>query len=77
MHLVGHTQTCALISHPSSQTIYLTKSILLNMQLCRKLDGLLFCVSVVSKTSHAAEVVLSSTAVLVAVFAFIAYLVCR
>ncbi|XP_036947782.1 protein QNR-71 isoform X1 [Acanthopagrus latus] len=31
----------------------------------------------VSKTSHAAEVVLSSTAVLVAVFAFIAYLVCR
>lgn len=47
------------------------------MQLCRKLDGLLFCVSVVSKTSHAAEVVLSSTAVLVAVFAFIAYLVCR
>ncbi|XP_042362611.1 protein QNR-71 isoform X2 [Plectropomus leopardus] len=31
----------------------------------------------VSKTSHAAEVVLSSTAVLVAVFAFIAYLVCK
>ncbi|KAM3596681.1 uncharacterized protein V6R79_018963 [Siganus canaliculatus] len=31
----------------------------------------------VSKTSHAAEVVLSSTAVLVAVFAFIAYLVCQ
>ncbi|XP_051246454.1 protein QNR-71 isoform X3 [Dicentrarchus labrax] len=30
-----------------------------------------------SKTSHSAEVVLSSTAVLVAVFAFIAYLVCR
>ncbi|XP_041810824.1 protein QNR-71 [Chelmon rostratus] len=31
----------------------------------------------VSKPSHAAEVVLSSTAVLVAVFAFIAYLVCK
>ncbi|XP_059206052.1 protein QNR-71 [Centropristis striata] len=31
----------------------------------------------VSKKSHTAEVVLSSTAVLVAVFAFIAYLVCR
>ncbi|XP_031179024.1 protein QNR-71 isoform X1 [Sander lucioperca] len=32
---------------------------------------------VVSKNSHTAEVVLSSTAVLVAVFAFIAYLVCK
>ncbi|KAF3833732.1 hypothetical protein F7725_024936 [Dissostichus mawsoni] len=31
----------------------------------------------VSKTSHPAEVVLSSTAVLVAVFAFIAYMVCK
>ncbi|XP_070778421.1 protein QNR-71 [Enoplosus armatus] len=31
----------------------------------------------VSKTSHTAEVVLSSSAVLVAVFAFIAYLVCK
>ncbi|XP_078031932.1 protein QNR-71 isoform X1 [Epinephelus lanceolatus] len=31
----------------------------------------------VSKTSHTAEVVLSSTAVLAAVFAFIAYLVCK
>ncbi|KAK9526999.1 hypothetical protein VZT92_015665 [Zoarces viviparus] len=31
----------------------------------------------VSKTSHTAEVVLSSTAVLVAVFAFVGYLVCK
>lgn len=39
--------------------------------------SLWFSVPAVSKTSRAAAVVLSSTAVLVAVFAFIAYLVCK
>lgn len=69
-----------MYSHILHMFTNLYKSILFSFVVSGQIDWLFClsgCVPVVSKTSNAAVVVLSSTAVLVAVFAFVAYLVCK